>query len=168
MANYFQIFPPLVFSYRLFIFTNRGNFQSRTWVWRKFAAENRVKEGIGQESNGAANQEKQIFLLCQISPSASPTRDLGTRLACILSFRKSRHKSNLESTSKYGFFPDWGEKWRRSEHAHASYPGLFFLPGSAPRWGGKKGEFRDWTMFFAAPNLICRTELIQTPLFCRT
>ena len=39
------------------------------------------KEGIGQESNGAANQEKQIFLLCQISPSASSTRDLGTRLA---------------------------------------------------------------------------------------
>ena len=23
-------------------------------------------------------------------------------------------------------------------------------------------------MLFAAPNLICRTELIQTPLFCRT
>ena len=39
------------------------------------------KEGIGHESNGAANQEKQIFLLCQISPSASSTRDLGTRLA---------------------------------------------------------------------------------------
>ena len=38
------------------------------------------KEGIGQESNGAANQEKQIFLLCQFSPSASSTRDLGTRL----------------------------------------------------------------------------------------
>ena len=40
------------------------------------------KEGIGQESNGAGNQEKQIFLLCQISPSASAssTRDLGTRL----------------------------------------------------------------------------------------
>ena len=37
-------------------------------------------EGIGQESNGAANQEKQIFSLCQISPSASSTRDLGTRL----------------------------------------------------------------------------------------
>ena len=40
IANYFQIFPPLVFSYRLFIFTNRGNFQVRTW--RQFAAENRV------------------------------------------------------------------------------------------------------------------------------
>ena len=39
------------------------------------------KEGIGQESNGAANQEKEIFLLCQISPSASSTRDLGTRLS---------------------------------------------------------------------------------------
>ena len=38
------------------------------------------KEGIGQESNGAANQEKQIFLLCQILPSASSTRDLGRRL----------------------------------------------------------------------------------------
>ena len=38
------------------------------------------KEEIGQESNGAVNQEKQIFLLCQISPSASSTRDLGTRL----------------------------------------------------------------------------------------
>ena len=34
----------------------------------------------------------------------------------------------------------------RSEHAHASYPGLFFRRlGSAPIWGGKKGEFRDWT-----------------------
>ena len=46
--------------------------------------ESRVKEGIGQESNGAANQEKQIFLLCQISPSASSTRDLGTRLCLIV------------------------------------------------------------------------------------
>ena len=23
----------------------------------------------------------------------------------------------------------------------------FARPGSAPIWGGKKGEFRDWTMF---------------------
>ena len=38
------------------------------------------KERIGQESNGAANQEKQIFSLCQILPLASSTRDLGTRL----------------------------------------------------------------------------------------
>ena len=29
-------------------------------------------------------------------------------VACILSFRKSRHKPNLESTSKYGFPPILG------------------------------------------------------------
>ena len=38
----------------------------------------------------------------------------------------------------------------RSEHAHASYPGLdldssFARPGSAPTRGGKKEEFSDWT-----------------------
>ena len=43
--------------------------------------------------------------------------------ACILLFRKSRQEPNLENTSKYGFPPDLGEKWRRSEHAHASSPG---------------------------------------------
>ena len=48
--------------------------------------------------------------------------------AGILSFRKSHNKSNLESTSKYGFSPIWGKKWRRAEHAHASYPGLSFRP----------------------------------------
>ena len=41
------------------------------------------------------------------------------------------------------------KKWRRSEHADASYPGLtglsFRPPGFSPIWGGKKGEFRDWT-----------------------
>ena len=48
-------------------------------------------------------------------------------IACILSFRKSRHKPNVENTTKYGFSPDLGKKWRRSEHAHASYPGV--VPG---------------------------------------
>ena len=58
-------------------------------------------------------------------------------VACILSFRKSRHKRNLESTSKYGFSPDLRKKkWRHSEHAHASYPGLFFRPpGFSPYVG---------------------------------
>ena len=43
-------------------------------------------------------------------------------VACILSFRKSRHKPNLESTSKYGFSPDLGGKnGGVREHAHASY-----------------------------------------------
>ena len=30
-------------------------------------------------------------------------------VVCILSFRKSRHKPNLDSTSKYGFSPIWGK-----------------------------------------------------------
>ena len=31
-------------------------------------------------------------------------------VVCTLLFRKSRHKSNLEKTSKYGFSPDLGGK----------------------------------------------------------
>ena len=51
-------------------------------------------------------------------------------VACILLFKNSRHKRNLESTSKYGFSPDLGGggEWRRSEHAHESYPGLSVQP----------------------------------------
>ena len=43
------------------------------------------------------------------------------------------------------FFPRFGrKKWRRSEHAHASYPGLSLRPpGFSPYMG--QGEFRDWT-----------------------
>ena len=40
-------------------------------------------------------------------------------------------------SSKYGFFPRFGEKkWRLSEHAHTSYPGLSFRPpGFSPHMG---------------------------------
>ena len=52
--------------------------------------------------------------------------------------------ANLENTSKYGFPQIWGEKWRRSKHAHASYPGLFFRPpGFSPVSGGNWE--RNWT-----------------------
>ena len=69
-------------------------------------------------------------------------------VACILSFRKSRHKPNLESTSKYGFFPDLGGKngGVLSTRMQVILDSLFARPGSAPIWGGKKGEFRDWTI----------------------
>ena len=64
---------------------------------------------------------------------------------------KSRCKPNLASTSKYDFWPRFGWKnWRRSEHAHASYPGLFFSPARVqplPIWG--REEFRDWTRLLA-------------------
>ena len=57
-------------------------------------------------------------------------------VACILSFRKSRHKPNLENTSNYVFSPDSGKKGRRFERAHVSYPGLFFpTPGFSPYMG---------------------------------
>ena len=46
MANHFQIFPPLVFSYRLFIFTNRGNFQSRTEFEESLPRKTASKRGL--------------------------------------------------------------------------------------------------------------------------
>ena len=70
-------------------------------------------------------------------------------VACIfLSFRKSRHKPNLESSSKYGFSPDLGGKNGSvlSMRMQVILDSSFARPGSAPMWGGKKGEFRDWTI----------------------
>ena len=68
-------------------------------------------------------------------------------VACMLSFRKSRHKPNLESTSKYGFSPDLGGKNGvvLSMRMQVILDSSFAHPGWAPVWGGKKGEFRDWT-----------------------
>ena len=68
-------------------------------------------------------------------------------VACILSFRKSRHKPNLENTTKYGFSPDLGGKngGVLSMRMQFILDSSFAHPGSAPIWGGKKGEFRDWT-----------------------
>ena len=71
-------------------------------------------------------------------------------VACKLSFRKSRHKPNLENTSKYGFSPDW----RRSEHAHASYPGLFFRPpGFSPYMGRKERRVQGLDYIFISFNM---------------
>ena len=60
---------------------------------------------------------------------------------------KSRHKPNLENTSKYGFSPDLGGKngGVLSMRMQVILDSSFARPGSAPIWGGKKGEFRDWT-----------------------
>ena len=65
----------------------------------------------------------------------------------ILLFRKSRHKRNLESSSKYGFSPDLGGKngGVLSMRMQVILDSSFARPGSAPIGGGKKGEFRDWT-----------------------
>ena len=68
-------------------------------------------------------------------------------VACVLSFRKSRHKPNLENSSKYGFFPRFGGEngGVLSMRMQVILDSSFARPGSAPIWGGKKGEFRDWT-----------------------
>ena len=42
------------------------------------------------------------------------------------------------------FPPIWGKKWRRSEHAHASYPGLFFRPpGFSPYMGREERRVQE-------------------------
>ena len=68
-------------------------------------------------------------------------------VAYTLSFRKSRHKPNLENTSKYGFPPIWGNGGGGvlSMRMQVILDSSFARPGSAPIWGGKKGEFRDLT-----------------------
>ena len=76
-------------------------------------------------------------------------------VAFILSFRKSRLKPNLENTSKYVFFPRFfffffggGGGGKNggvlSIRMQVILDSSFARPGSAPIWGGKKGEFRDW------------------------
>ena len=74
-------------------------------------------------------------------------------VACILLFRKSRHKPNLERTFKYVFSPDFfffflgggGYGGVLSMRMQVILDSSFARPGSAPIWGGKKAEFRDWT-----------------------
>ena len=68
-------------------------------------------------------------------------------VACILSFRKSRHKPNLENTSNMVFpwFGGGGNGDVLSMRMQVILDSSFARPGSAPIWGGKKGEFRDWT-----------------------
>ena len=73
-------------------------------------------------------------------------------VACI--FIHSENRATQAESGKYfqiWFFPRFGGKMGRTEHAHASYKlswTLFSRPGSAEIWGGKKGEFRDWTIVY--------------------
>ena len=79
-------------------------------------------------------------------------------VACKLSFRKLRQKPNLENTSKYGFSPDLGGKngGVLSMRMQVILDSSFARPGSAPIWGGKKGEFRDWTRRQRGPDCGCQ------------
>ena len=89
-------------------------------------------------------------------------------VACILSFRKSRHMPNLESTSKYSFSPYLGgDDGVVSMRMQVILDSLFARPCVAPIWGGKKGVFKDYTrkpVPFAnwAPSWILRRALPGT------
>jgi len=52
------------------------------------------------------------------------------------------------------FPPIWGEKWRRSEHAHASYPGLFFrTPGFSPYMGREERRVQGLDYWVTMPHV---------------
>ena len=71
-------------------------------------------------------------------------------VACILSFRKSKIAPQAKSGKYFQiwFFPRFGGKngGVLSMRMQVILDSSFARPGSAPIWGGKKGEFRDWTM----------------------
>ena len=75
-------------------------------------------------------------------------------VACILLllFRKSRHKPNLESTSKYGFSLDLGGKngGVLSMRMQVILDSLFARPGSAPIGAGRKESSGTGLSFPAA------------------
>ena len=54
----------------------------------------------------------------------------------MLVYYHSENRATKKVFPNMAFPPIWGQKWRRSEHAHASYPGLFFRPpGLSPYMG---------------------------------
>ena len=65
-----------------------------------------------------------------------------TKLIDIVSHCQRFHSENRATSQIWEILPNmvfppiWGKKWWRSEHAHASYPGLFFRPsGFSPYMG---------------------------------
>ena len=70
------------------------------------------------------------------------------KLLFVYYYSENRATSQLESTSKYGFSPDLERKngGVLSMRMQVIMDSLFARPGSAPIRGGKKREFRDWTI----------------------
>ena len=99
------------------------------------------KEGIGQESNGAANQEKQIFLPCQISPSASSTRDLGTRLKTTPSTPFCFRSGNMASQQTSGY-------WQRSRKRT-----VFWLTSAMHKCKTRFKLVKSWGFFLIYSSL---------------
>ena len=90
-------------------------------------------------------------------------------VACILLFRKSCHKQNLESSSKYGFPPDLGGKngGVLSMRMQVILDSSFARPGSFPIRRGKKGEFRDWTTLRCPHRVLtARAPMMRALVMC--
>ena len=75
--------------------------------------------------------------------------------------QKIAPQAKSEKYFQIWFFPRFGgKKWRRSEHAHASYPGLFFRPpGFSPYMGREERRVQGldygwWQL--AEWDIICR------------
>ena len=68
--------------------------------------------------------------------------------ACIYYHSENRATSQIWKVLPNMVFPlIWGGNWRRSEHAHASYPGLFFRPpGFSPYIGREERRVQGWTI----------------------
>ena len=78
-------------------------------------------------------------------------------VACILSFRKIAPQAKSGKYYQIWFFPRFGgggggggNGGVLSMRMQVIVDSSFARPGSAPIWGGKKGEFRDWTRYLAA------------------
>ena len=70
------------------------------------------------------------------------------KLLLVYYHSENRATSQIWSYFQIWFFPDLGGKngGVLNMRMQVILDSSFARPGSAPIWGGKKGEFRDWTM----------------------
>ena len=80
----------------------------------------------------------------------------------IVCYQKIAPQVKSGNISKYRFSPDLGGKngGVLSMRMQVILDSSFARPGSAPIWGGKKGEFRDWTIARAVDVVMARAKRI--------
>ena len=86
-------------------------------------------------------------------------------IACLLSFRKSRHKPNLENTTKYGFSPDLGGKMAAFWACACKLSWTLLSPARVqPLYGvGRKESSGTGLMSLRAGNLVPRVSHLTSP-----
>ena len=75
--------------------------------------------------------------------------------------QKIAPQAKSEKYFQIWFFPRFGgKKWRRSEHAHVSYPGLFFRPpGFSPYMGREERrvqglDYCPWSLYYRCIEIL--------------